>query len=294
MMESDKINIELPHLGIGDNFPVCIMGVINISEESFYRRSFVKTDAIATIAQRMIAHHAAILDIGGRSTAPHARAITSEEEKKRIGSALKALFSECDCAQTYISIDTQYRDVAETAFSVMQEYGKEDFFILNDVSGLKTDKSLCHWIREVDKPVIVMATHQQPGDSLGIEQTIADLTESLEMLEAGGIDTASKAIVDPGIGRWISEKEPHYDLELLGHLEKFRVLKKPILVGISRKSFIGAVLDKKDPALRLQGTLAATAIAVYNGAHIIRTHDVIEETIDTIRIASAVRKQRMS
>ncbi|MBN1700183.1 MAG: dihydropteroate synthase [Spirochaetales bacterium] len=291
-MEKENINVRFHHLGIGDDYPVRIMGVINLSEESFYKGSFVPVAEIVLKAKAMIAHGASILDIGGRSTAPHARPVTVSEEKNRIRAALDALLGSYDCDAVYMSIDTQYREVAEAAFDIMRSHGKEDFFILNDVSGLKTDRDLADWIGDVDKPVILMATHNKPGDSLGIEETIRDLAESLELLESRGVDTSRKAIVDPAIGRWVPEKGPDYDLELCARLEAFRVLKRPVLAGISRKSFIGAVLEKKDPALRLQGTLAATAVAVYNGAHIIRTHDVTDETLDTVELAAALRKKR--
>jgi dihydropteroate synthase len=100
----------------------------------------------------------------------------------------------------------------------------------------------------------------------------------------------NKLIIDPGIGKWIPEKTFEYDLSIIDNLERFRIFLQPILVGISRKSFIGAVLNKKNPADRLVGTLASTTIAVYNGAHIIRTHDVTPELQEMVKMASAIRK----
>ncbi len=98
-------------------------------------------------------------------------------------------------------------------------------------------------------------------------------------------------VIDPGMGKWVKEKTYEYDLSMLDNLEDFRVFGLPILVGLSRKSFIGTVLNEKDPAKRDIGSLAATSIAVYNGAHIIRTHDVNENMMQTIKMASAIRRK---
>jgi dihydropteroate synthase len=160
------------------------------------------------------------------------------------------------------------------------------------VSCLCTDPSLADWICDIDKPVILMAAHDRPGDSLGIKQTVEDLKRGIETLERKGLSTASRVIIDPAVGRWIPEKHPPYDCEIIARLDEFRVLGQPILAGISRKSFIGSILEKKDPAARYQGTLTATAIAVFNGAHIIRTHDITAETRDTVILAKAIRNQR--
>ena len=103
-----------------------------------------------------------------------------------------------------------------------------------------------------------------------------DLKDSLAILEGTGYKLENNVIIDPAIGKWIPGKEANYDLELLHELHSFTSLGFPILVAISRKSFIGTVLDEKDPAKRFQGSLSATAISVFNGAHIIRTHDVIK------------------
>ncbi|MBN2441864.1 MAG: dihydropteroate synthase [Spirochaetales bacterium] len=280
--------------GIGDGFPVRLMGIINVSSESFYKGSVYASEGVARIAEQMINNNASILDIGGRSTAPHAGSITVDEEKDRVQSALGTLLSAYDIKNTLISIDTQYRKVAEAAFSMMHSYGKEKNFILNDVSCLCTDPSLGDWLADVHKPVILMASHHVPGDSLGIQETLSDLSRGIDLLEKKGFSTTEKVIIDPAIGKWIGEKNSPYDLELVARLKEFRVLNRPILVGISRKSFIGSVLHKKNPDTRLQGTLAATAIAVFNGAHIVRTHDMTEETMDVVTVSQAVKNHSFS
>ena len=118
---------------------------------------------------------------------------------------------------------------------------------------------------------------------------MAIFNNTFEFLERKGYDR-KKIIIDPGIGRWIKKKTPEYDLKIIGNLEKLRSLNKPILVAISRKSFIGATLNIREPEERLNGTLSATAIAIYKGAHIIRTHDVNHQLTDIIKIAEEIRK----
>ncbi|MBN2536147.1 MAG: dihydropteroate synthase [Spirochaetales bacterium] len=291
-MKEQKINLVLNNTGIGDDYPVRLMGVINISSGSFYKGSVYTPESIPEVAKMMIQNKASFLDIGGRSTAPHASPVTPGEEKERIISALERLFSSCDTMDIHISIDTQYREVAEAAFGAMQKYNKDKYFMLNDVSCLCTDPSLADWLCDIDKPVILMSARNKPGDSLGIKQTIEDLSRAIDTLSKKGFPVDKRVIIDPAIGRWIPEKHPRYDLEILARLEDFRVLLKPVLAGISRKSFIGSILNKKDPDMRYQGTLAATAIAVFNGAHIVRTHDITEETLDTVILAREIRNQR--
>lgn len=290
-MIKERINIHIGCLGIGDDFPVRIMGVINLSRESFYKGSVVEPELIVKVAQKMVKNGASFLDIGGRSTAPDAINITIEDEKRRVEEALEILLAEYDTGNTLLSIDTQYSIVAEAAFSVIKKYKKENFFILNDISALHTDPEIADWIAHNDKPVILMATGNRPGDSLGMDAAIKDLDASIKILEKKGFDISAKIIVDPAIGRWVPAKKASYDLELIGKLNDLRVLGCPVLVGISRKSFIGTVLDKKNPLDRLQGTLSGTAISVFNGAHIIRTHDVNEATSDTIKLAYAIRNK---
>jgi len=288
-METKKINISIDSLCIGDDYPVRLMGVINISSESFYKDSVVAFADVPAQATAMIEQGAVIIDIGGRSTAPNAGAISVEEEKKRVTQALVSLFEGCGIGRSFISIDTQYVEVGKAAFAVFEKYGKADRFICNDVSCLAADDAMAAWLAEIDVPAIIMAGHNVPGDSLGIEQTIEDLKRGIEKLDKSGYKIEEKLIVDPAIGHWIPQKSTEYDLEIVKSLQAFRILNKPILVGISRKSFIGSVTGAKDPGQRLPGTLGATAIAVFNGAHVVRTHDVNRETIEVIAIASAIK-----
>jgi dihydropteroate synthase len=161
--------------------------------------------------------------------------------------------------------------------------------IINDVSALKTDPKLVDVVKEFDCPIILMATDKVPGDRHTMEEIQDALQSSISFATSNGVD-AKKIIIDPGVGKWVPTKLYHYNLDMINQLEELRKFGMPILVGISRKSFIGDILDRPDPGERLLGSLAATAIAVYNGAHIIRTHDV-GATRDVVRISEAFRNQ---
>ena len=289
-MSQPRIHLKLHSLEIGDDSPVRVMGVLNVSRESFYRDSFVEPRDVAQSAAGMLAAGADALDIGARSTAPKSPVISVEEEQRRLAESLEVLFGEADVGQTPVSVDTQFRSVAELAFSIFEKHDKSRSFVLNDVSCLCADEQLAAWIAEIDRPVILMAAHARPGDSLGISQTIEDLQRGIGMLERNGMNVRTRVVIDPAIGRWIPEKSARYDLAVVDRLESFRQFGLPVLVGISRKSFIGDILKERDARERLYGTLSATAVAVYNGAHIVRTHDVTKETTDVIRVAAALRR----
>ena len=288
-MDNRRIAMSIASMGIGDEFPVRIMGVLNVSPESFYQGSVVAGTDIAERAASMIDAGADMLDLGARSTAPKSPVIDVDEERNRMRKALRRLLDGWDPGPVLLSIDTQYRVVAQEAHAALDARGLADRFVLNDVSCLTADPGLAAWAGEVGCPVIIMAAHERPGDSLGIEQTLEDLERGIHRLAAVGADR--RVIVDPAIGRWTAEKRAGYDCEIIRGLEHFRRLGRPILAGISRKSFVGEILDRPDPADRLTGTLAATAVAVYNGAHVVRTHDVTRETADTIAVASAIRRR---
>ncbi|MHA1131668.1 MAG: dihydropteroate synthase [Candidatus Helarchaeota archaeon] len=274
-MAIDSIIAEIQ---VGDQAPVRIMGIINLSPESFYRGSiYTEIEEILGKAKQMISEGCDILDVGGRSTAPGVEQISIQTEKERVLPVIETLLDE---VRIPISIDTQYADVAADAL-------KLGVHIVNDVSGLKTDPKLAKVVHAYKSPLILMATKKDPGDCLSIDEIHHALTKSLKITTQTGIDP-NKIIIDPGIGRWVPPKTYSYNLEIINRLEELREFGMPILVGISRKSMIGDILNKPDAEDRLLGTLAATAIAVYNGAHIIRTHDV-GVTQDIIKIAKKFR-----
>jgi dihydropteroate synthase len=292
MMHDEQIHVNINDLDIGDRYPVRVMGVLNVSQESFYKRSVVDARLIQERARTMITNGASFLDVGGRSTAPNVKPITVDEEGARVVQALNALLPMIADDKVLVSIDTQFQDVAERALQIFRANSMEKRLVINDVSGLHADSGLARWITDNNVPCILMASHGKAGDSLGIEQTISDIKHSMSLLDTRSYHMKEKVIIDPAIGRWIPAKLPAFDLELVHELPTFRSIGAPILVAISRKSFIGEILGEKDPENRFFGTLSATAIAVFNGAHVVRTHDVNKETIDTIKVAEAIKQKQ--
>lgn len=272
------IRAEISGLSIGDNLPVRIMGVINLSPESFYRGSVVTSD-INEAAQRMVDEGADIIDIGARSTWPLAPEITKEVEKERLLAALDTLSLDVP-----VSVDTMFHDIAGEALARGAD-------IINDVSGFTRDPRMVEVAREYACPVVLMASRNMPGDAVGMDAVMDALSGIIAGAEQAGIEPGH-IIIDPAFGKWVPEKTPEHDFETLRSLNRLRVLGKPVLAAVSRKSFIGETLGKP-PEERLFGSIAAAALAVHNGAHIVRTHDV-SATIDAVRVAERARRKIVS
>ncbi|MDD5473848.1 MAG: dihydropteroate synthase [Candidatus Methanoperedens sp.] len=262
-------------LKVGDAQPVRVMGVINLSRESFYKGSVISGDSVLDAARRMIDDGADFIDVGARSTWPLAPKISKEEERKRLIPALKLLQ---DIAVP-VSVDTMFADIAGEALDAGAD-------IINDVSGFTADAGMADVAKEHGCPVILMASNKVPGDPVGMDAIIDSLGRIINAAEEKGINP-DNIIIDPAIGRWTPEKLPVYDYETIDNIQRLRFFGKPILAAISRKSFIGETLNKPADE-RLFGSLAATAIAVRNGAHIIRTHDV-SATVDAVRVAERAK-----
>jgi dihydropteroate synthase len=272
------IESDLAGLKIGDLHSVKLMGVINLSQESFYKGSVAKSSNEAVDrAVKMVEEGAEILDIGAMSTAPKVKHKTYSQERDRLMPILKKILNNVDVP---ISIDTYRSKVADEALNLGAH-------IINDISGFKNDPRIIDVVKDHDAPSIIMATNKKPGDPHTVDEIIDTLVSSIDLADKKGYDTR-KIVLDPGIGLWVPTKVYKYNLDIVNNLGRFRCLGKPILVGISRKSFIGDVLGRSNPFERLKGTLAATAIAVYNGAHIVRTHDV-GETYDIVRLSQRMR-----
>lgn len=262
-------------LKVGDDHPVRVMGVINLSKESFYKGSVVQANSVLDAALKMIEEGADFIDVGARSTWPPAPKISKEVERERLIPAIKLLRD----ITAPISVDTMFADIAGEALNAGAD-------IINDVSGFTADPAMAEVAKEHASPVILMASNRLPGDPVGMDAVMDSLENIILKAEQKGIDP-DKIIIDPAIGRWTPEKLPLYDYETIDNIQRLHIFGKPILAAISRKSFIGETLHK--PANeRLYGSLAAAAIAVRNGAHIIRTHDVAP-TVDAIRVAEALR-----
>jgi dihydropteroate synthase len=263
-------------LQIGPEHPVRIMGVINLSSESFYKESVVDTpEEFQRQFDRAVSEGADIIDVGGTSTAPsniyETSEVSREEEIRRVSAALRALPD----LKTPISIDTTSSKVAEIAL----DYGVS---IVNDVSGLKADPKMARLVANSEAAVILMARCNPPCGS--VQKSLDSLKNSLMIARENGVNPG-KIILDPGIG---FGKPPVVDYSILRNLDKFVMLGFPLLVGVSRKAFIGHLLGQANPDDRLVGSIAATSIAVMNGAHMIRAHDVKEASY-AARIGEAIR-----
>ncbi len=266
---------ELAGIRVGGGNPVVIVGAINVGPESFYRGSVVRSKAEAVErAGTMLEEGAHIIDVGAMSTAPGAKPIPTSLEMRRLIPVVRALVKGLDAP---ISVDTQRAKVAEAAL----EAGAS---IINDVSGLKADPKMARVISSFGCSTVLMAANERPGDAESIDEVMNALRDSLSICKLNGIDER-KVVVDPGIG---FGKGAEWDLHILANLGRLKNLGRPICVAVSRKSFIGRVLNLSDPGDRLWGSLAATAIAVLNGVDVVRTHDP-KETSHAVRIAEAIR-----
>lgn len=257
-----------------------IMGVVNVTPDSFFDggRFFDPKKAVAQ-GLELVSQEADILDIGGESSRPGADPVPAEEELRRILPVIRQLARE---VRIPLSVDTYKAQVARKAL----EAGAS---LVNDISGLKFDPDMAGTAAEFGASVVVMHTPGPPKTmqhatrySNLMAEIIAYLEESLRLAEEAGI-AAERIFVDPGIG---FGKTAEQNLQILRGLEQLHVLGRPILVGVSRKSFIGQILGGS-PEERLEGSLAAVAWAVLKGAKIIRAHDVLA-TRRMIRVLEAI------
>lgn len=263
-------------VAVGDLQPVRLMGVINLSLESFYKGSVVNSNEALRVARQLQDQGADVIDLGAVSSAPGSPVISEEVEKERLFAALKEITDNLDIA---ISVDTQRSKIAEEALSC-------GAVCVNDVSGLY-DPDMASRVAEHDGSLIIMASDQRPGDLPGMDQIIPNLGEKVRQAIRAGVDP-NKICIDPGIGKWVPDRTTAEDLALLDGFSRLRIIGKPMMAALSRKTFIGESLKIPDPEKRLAGSLAATAIAVYLGAHIVRTHD-ISASLEAIAMARAVR-----
>jgi dihydropteroate synthase len=276
----------LGSIAVGDGLPVAIVGVLNVSPESFYAGSvYPDHDALALAAQAMVGAGASILDVGGMSTAPYRSTWISEaEEADRLAKAVSRLV---DAVSVPVSADTSRYGPARAALDAGAR-------IVNDVMGLRGDPALAGLVASRGAGVILMAG---PGTGpVGkarrrpIDVVASLLEESLAVARRAGIPD-ERIVLDPGIGFFRQSSLPshEWDVSVIASLAELRGFGRPLCVGVSRKSFIGVVTGHENPVDRLAGSLAATALAVRNGASLIRTHDVAESR-DASLVAMALRR----
>jgi dihydropteroate synthase len=258
-----------------------IMGVLNITPDSFSDGGqFNNIDAGVLGAVAMVEAGADILDIGGQSTRPGAEQISLEEELNRVIPVLTAIRA---VTNIVISVDTTRSEVASQAIKAGAD-------IINDISGGTYDQEIFKVAYKARVPIILMhirgtpATMQQLANYDDVvAEIISFLNKQIEIATNAGIER-HQIIIDPGIG---FAKNYDQNLEIFHRLNELRQLNCPILVGPSRKSFIGRILNQPDPKGRLMGTAAACCAAIFQGADIVRVHDV-KEIHDVCRVADAL------
>lgn len=262
-----------------------LMGVLNVTPDSFSDGGDFNTiESALAQAENMVKSGVDIIDIGGQSTRPGAAEISLEEEIDRVIPVIEMLRQKADIFSSVpISVDTTRAQVAKAAI----EAGAD---IVNDISGATFDSEMLSTVAQLQVPIILMhirgtpQTMQKLTDYQDLIGEILDFLESrIVAAVAAGIDK-SQIIIDPGIG---FAKTYSQNLEILRQLTKFRGLDCPILVGVSRKSFIGQILNQPEAKQRIWGTAAACTSAIANSADILRIHDV-REMHDVCLVADAI------
>ncbi len=261
-----------------------IMGILNVTPDSFSDggKYFEKEKAIERGIE-MEEEGAHIIDVGGESSRPGAESISEEEERRRVIPVVKELRKKVKCL---ISIDTYKSKIAEEAI----ENGAD---IINDISGFRFDPEMINVIKKKSVPVVIMHMKGTPKTMQinpfykNVIQEIKDFfKERLDYLIKNDIDPET-VILDPGIG---FGKRQEDNEKIIANLDKFQELNRPILLGVSRKSFIGNILNLP-PEERLEGSISSGIIGVLNGAHMLRVHDV-KEFLRAVRVADRILSQR--
>jgi dihydropteroate synthase len=279
---------KLAGVRVGNSNPIRVMGIINASPESFYKKSvFTDKKTISKTAKLMEEEGADFIDVGGMSTAPYIKTLVSEDQEiKRITNAINAIQK---VSKLPISIDTCRAKVAKVALQLGAK-------IVNDVSGLKYDENMIDILEEYCPSVIVCAFSNELIRGNQVLQAKKLINQSVTMALKAGVPK-NKIVVDPAIGFFrkkaqgilftkINSDWLKRDIMILKNLNEIK--QYPILISISQKSFIGEILHESNPAKRLYGSLAAETFAALNGADIIRTHNV-KATNDVIKIVDNLK-----
>jgi dihydropteroate synthase len=269
-----------PGLDLSD--PPLLMGVLNVTPDSFSDGgSYGGPEDAIRAALTMMEEGAALVDVGGESTRPGADPLSEEEETARVLPVIEAL---APSLPGRVSVDTYKARVAAKALAA-------GAFMINDISALRMDPEMVAVVRDADCPVILMHMLGEPktmqaapvyGDVIG--DLHAFFAERLEWAVANGLKEEN-LLIDPGLG---FGKTTAHNLTILRNLESFRCLGRPIVVGASRKRFLGEILGIEEASARDEATAVTTALAVNSGAHVVRVHRV-DVNRDAARIARAVR-----
>ncbi len=259
-----------------------MMGILNVTPDSFSDggRFFELTDAVLH-AYQMVKDGADIIDVGGESTRPGAESVPLEEEMKRVVPVIHKIRQKNNIP---ISVDTYKSQVAIEALNAGAN-------IVNDISGLHFDEKMADVIAEKNASVVIMHIKGKPKD-MQVNPRYSDVIKEVYNYLAEAVDGARRkgikqVMIDPGIG---FGKTVEQNLELISGLDEFRKIGVPILIGVSRKSFIGKILETAVEA-RLEGTAAAVTASIMHGADIVRVHDV-REMRRVALVADAIRRQK--
>lgn len=244
-----------------------IMGVLNLTPDSFYDGGrYFEVDLALKRAEKMIEEGADIIDIGGESTRPGSEGVSEEEELRRVIPVIRAI---CKRFDIVLSVDTTKPVVARAAL-------EEGVSMINDISGLKFGDEVAGLASKFGAALVLMHTTSRPRDMQDKTEYVSLIDDVIKSLEISvgkalkrGVDEQS-ILIDPGIG---FGKTAEQNLTILKHLKRFGELGKPVLIGTSNKSFIGSTLDAPVND-RKEGTAATVAIAIMNGASVIRVHDI--------------------
>ncbi|WP_121822629.1 dihydropteroate synthase [Halostella salina] len=270
-------NVDAAGLGIGDDHPPRIMGVLNVSEESPYDPSVYDdpAEAAAYVDEALIGEGADIVDVGLESANKRFEVLSAEEELDRLDTAVAAM--EQTSGDAVFSIETRYAEVADAALS-------RGFDMVNDICGF-ADPEMPAVCREHDVAVAKMASPpdlERPG-------AVEEVDDIYDALTRNGL--TDKTIIDPAFGGWSEDKTLEHDRETFRRLREFRGLDRPLLVSINRKNFLKEVAGRSTEEA-LPVSLAATSMAVERGAHVVRTHDVAE-TRDAALIGKEFARDRL-
>lgn len=276
---SNSLNIRNHQFNWGDR--TYLMGILNVTPDSFSDGGkFNRLETALNHALKMIDHGADIIDVGGQSTRPNAPEITLEEELERVIPIISALRQQSDIP---ISIDTTRAIVAEKAILAGAD-------MVNDISGATFDSQMLPMVAKLNIPIILMHIRGNP-------QTMQTLTDYQDLIgeinqffqeritQATNLGIKKEYIIlDPGIG---FAKNYQQNLEILRNIKQIKTLGFPVLIGTSRKSFIGKILNQENPQQRIWGTAATCSYAITKGANILRVHDV-KEMYDIAKVTDAL------
>jgi dihydropteroate synthase len=268
-MRSCTIN----RIRVGPGAPIRLMGVLNVSPESFFPESYTPQERVFARATELLQQGADILDVGARATGPGSPALRVQDERDRITTTLKEL----EGVGT-ISVDTMHAEVLESAL-------KYEIHAVNDISGLR-DERMGRLVADAGLPAILMAARERPGDAGSVEEVQQTLALVIARCEKAGIE---EYILDPGIGLWTPQRTMEDNWELCRHFAQFQALGRPLLAAVSRKSFLGGLLSRPVQE-RMAASLALGTLLLCKGASIIRAHDV-SETADAIRVYEAMERR---